>query len=255
MAFALKENLGEDKLQTYYKSGPLAFFSDYIKISNKWPSSRKNYKFPKSFAKLISSWEKDWKETYTDYIRNLMITANTDFDELGPRLKRTFSGANLYPDFSRDMESAGYYYLWKDETKDSFKIFKLSRELYPDSPLPLSNLAGAYIWTGNAEQAKKLFKKAFALNPDHPSVSLSEFRYLRRRLDNAKKMKEIFALAEIALELYPKSAGLHKEIADVYLEAGKKDKARIFYKKALELDPKLESAKKKLEELEKEKKE
>jgi len=255
MAFALKENLGEDKLQTYYKSGPLAFFSDYIKISNKWPSSRKNYKFPKSFAKLISSWEKDWKETYTDYIRNLMITANTDFDELGPRLKRTFSGANLYPDFSRDMESAGYYYLWKDETKDSFKIFKLSCELYPDSPLPLSNLAGAYIWTGNAEQAKKLFKKAFALNPDHPSVSLSEFRYLRRRLDNAKKMKEIFALAEIALELYPKSAELHKEIADVYLEAGKKDKARIFYKKALELDPKLELAKKKLEELEKEKKE
>jgi len=255
MAFALKENLGEEKLQIYHKSGPLAFFSDYIKISNKWPSSRKNYKFPRSFAKLISSWEMDWKATYTDYVRNLLITVNTDFDELGPRLKNTFSGADLYPDFSRDMESSGYYYLWKDETKDSFKIFNLSRELYPNSPLPLSNLAAAYIWTGNAEQAKKLFKKAFALNPDHSSVSLSEFRYLRRRLDNAEKMKEIFALAEIALELYPKSAGLHKEIADIYLKAGHKEKAGIFYKKALELDPKLEAAKKKLEELEKEKKE
>ena len=255
MAFALKENLGEEKLQIYHKSGPLAFFSDYIKISNKWPSSRKNYKFPRSFAKLISSWEMDWKATYTDYVRNLLITVNTDFDELGPRLKNTFSGADLYPDFSRDMESSGYYYLWKDETKDSFKIFNLSRRLYPNSPLPLSNLAAAYIWTGNAEQAKKLFKKAFALNPDHSSVSLSEFRYLRRRLDNAEKTKEIFALAEIALELYPKSAGLHKEIADIYLKAGHKEKAGIFYKKALELDPKLEAAKKKLEELEKEKKE
>ena len=121
MAYALKENLGEEKLQIYYKNGPLPFFSDYIKISKNWPSSRKSYKFPKSFAKLITSWEKDWKATYTDYVRNLLITVNTDFDELGPKLKRTFSGANLYPDFSRDMEIAGYYYLWKDEIKDSFK--------------------------------------------------------------------------------------------------------------------------------------
>jgi CubicO group peptidase (beta-lactamase class C family) len=252
MASALKESLGEEKIQSYYQSGPLAFFSDYIKISKNWPASRKNYKFPISFAKLIYGWEKDWKVTYTDYIRNLLITVNTDFDELGPKLKKAFSGADLYPDFSRDMERAGYYYLWKDEIQNSFKIFNLSRELYPDSPLPLSNLAAAYIWTGNVDEARKLFKKAFSLNPDHPSVSLNEFRYLGRRLENAKKMKEIFALAEIALELYPKNAELHKEIGDIYLEAGQKEKAQIFYKKALELDPKLEEAKKKLEDLEKE---
>ena len=254
MAYALKESLGEEKLQIYYQSGPLAFFSDYIKISKNWPSSRKNYKFPKSFAKLISGWEKDWTVTYTDYVRNLLITVNTDFDELGSKLKRTFSGVDLYPDFSRDMERAGYYHLWKDEIQNSFKIFNLNRELYPNSPLALSNLAGAYIWTANVDEARKLFKKAFALNPDHPSVSLNEFRYLGRRLENAKKMKEIFALAEIALELYPKNAELHKEVADIYLEAGQNEKAGIFYKKALELDPKLEEAKRKLEELGKEKK-
>ncbi len=254
MAYALKESLGEEKLQIYYQSGPLAFFSDYIKISKNWPSSRKNYKFPKSFAKLISGWEKDWTVTYTDYVRNLLITANTDFDELGSKLKRIFSGVDFYPDFSRDMERAGYYYLWKDEIQNSLKIFDLSRELYPNSPLPLSNLAATYIWTGNVEEARKLFKKAFALNPDHPRVSLNEFRYLGRHLENAKKLKEIFALVEIALELYPKNAELHKEVADIYLEAGQKEKAGILYKKALELDPKLGEAKRKLEELEKEKK-
>ena len=255
IASALRESLGEEKLQIYHKSGPLAFFSDYIEISNKWPSHKKNYRFTKSFAKLISSWEKDWKAAYTDYVRNLLITVNTDFDELGPELKRTFSGTGLYPDFSRDMERAGYYYLWKDEIKDSLKIFNLSRELYPNSPLPLSNLAGAYIWTAKVDEARKLFKQAFALNPDHPSVSLNEFRYLGRRLEDKEKTKETFALLEIALELYPKNAELHEEIADIYLEAGQKEKAGIFYKKALELDPKLEEAKSKLEELEKEKKE
>jgi CubicO group peptidase (beta-lactamase class C family)/tetratricopeptide (TPR) repeat protein len=254
MAYTLKEGHGEEKFQFYYKGGPLAFFSDYMKISKNWPSSRNNYKFPKSFAKLISSWEKDWKATYTDYVRNLLITANTDFDELGPKLKKTFSGRNFYPDFSRDMERAGYYYLWKDESQNSFKIFNLSRELYPNSPLPLSNLAAAYIWTANSDEARKLLKKAFALNPNHPSVSLNEFRYLGRHLENAEKMKETFALAEIALEFYPKNAELHEEIADIYLKTGQEEKARIFYEKALELDPKLEEAKKKLQELEKEKK-
>jgi tetratricopeptide (TPR) repeat protein len=254
MAYALKESLGEEKLQSYYQSGPLAFFRDYIEISNKWPSRKKNYRFTKSFAKLISGWEKDWTVTYTDYVRNLLITVNTDFDELGPKLKRTFSGVDLYPDFSRDIEMAGYYYLWKDEIQNSLKIFNLNRELYPNSPLALSNLAGVYIWTGDVKKARKLFRKAFVLNPVHPRVSLNKFLYIGRRLENAKKMKEISALAEIALELYPKNAELHKEVADIYLEAGQNEKARIFYKKALELDPKLEEAKRKLEALGKEKK-
>jgi len=251
MAYALKESLGEEKLQSYYQSGPLAFFRDYIEISNNWPSRKKNNRFTKGFAKIISGWEKDWTVTYTDYVRNLLITVNTDFDELGSKLKRTFSGVDLYPDFSRDMERAGYYYLWKDEIQNSLKIFNLNRELYPNSPLALSNLAGAYIWTGNVKKARELFKKAFALNPDHPSVSLNEFRNLGRHLENAKKLKEIFALVEIALELYPKNAQLHKEVADIYLATGQNEKAEFFYKKALQLNPKLAEAKKRLEELEK----
>ena len=254
MAFALKESLGEEKLESYYQSGPLAFFNDYIKISKNWPSSKNNYKFAEGFAGLISGWEKDWTATYTDYVRNILITVNTDFDELVPRLKKTFSGASLYPDFTRDMERVGQHFLRKDDLQKFFNIFNLSRELYPDSPLALSNLAAAYIWMGKFDEARKLFKKAYALNPDHSSVSLDEFLYLARRLENAKRMKEIFALGEIALELYPKNAELHEVIGDIYLEAGQKEKARIYYKKALELDPKLEEVKKKLEELEKEKK-
>jgi len=67
-------------------------------------------------------------------------------------------------------------------------------------------------------------------------------------------MKEIFALADIAMELYPEDAELHKNVADIYLNSGFKTRAIHFYKKALEIDPKLEAAKKILERLEKEKK-
>ncbi|GAG03087.1 unnamed protein product, partial [marine sediment metagenome] len=125
---------------------------------------------------------------------------------------------------------------------------------YPNSPSSFSNLAGAYIWTGNVDEARKLFKKAFALDPDHTSVSPNQFSYLVTQLENSKKLKEIFGLLDIALELYPKNAELHMEAANVYLKAGQKEKAIRYYKKVLELDPKLEEAKKKLEELKKEKK-
>jgi CubicO group peptidase (beta-lactamase class C family) len=254
MASSLQEALGEDILLSYYKSGPLAFFSDYIKISKKWPSSRKQYRFTKNLTKLISRWEKDWNATYTDHIRDLFITVHTDFDVLGPELKKTFAQASLYPDFIEDMERVGQYSLEKNEMQKSLDIFKLSNELYPNSPASRSNLAAAHIWTGSVEEARRLFKEAFALDPEHRSVSVNRFFNLARQLERARKMKEIFALADIAMELYPKNAELHKNVADIYLNSGLKTRAIHFYKKALEIDPQLEAARKILEKLEKEKK-
>jgi len=253
IAFTLNEALGQERLKSYYKTGPFSFFSDYIKISNNWSSGKRKYKFKKNFAQLISNWEKDWSTVYTDYVRSLFITINTDFDELGPKLRQTFSGAEVYPDFSRDMARAARHLLEKDELEKSFKILNLNVDLYPNSPAPLSSLAGAYLWTGNAKSARSLFRKAYAMNPEHSSVSLNEFYNLSRRLSTAKKMKGLFALAEIATELFPKNARLHKIMADMYLQSGQKEKAIDYYKKALTINPKYKEAKEKLEKLKKEK--
>lgn len=253
IAFALNEALGKERLKSYYKTGPLSFFSDYIKISNNWNSDKRKYKFKKNFTKLISSWEKDWSTVYTDYVRSLFITINTDFDELGSKLGQTFSGAEVYPDFSRNMARVAQYFLEKDELEKSFKILNLNVDLYPNSPAPLSSLAGAYLWTGNAKSARSLFRKAFAMNPAHSSVSLNEFYNLAKRLSTAKKMKGLFALAEITTELFPKNARLYKIMADMYLQSGQKEKAIDYYKKALTINPKYKEAREKLEKLKKEK--
>lgn len=253
IAFALNEALGKERLKSYHKTGPLSFFSDYIKISNNWNSDKRKYKFKKNFTKLISSWEKDWSTVYTDYVRSLFITINTDFDELGSKLGQTFSGAEVYPDFSRNMARVAQYFLEKDELEKSFKILNLNVGLYPHSPAPLSSLAGAYLWTGNAKSARSLFRKAFAMNPEHSSVSLNEFYNLAKRLSNAKKMKGLFALAEITTELFPKNARLYKIMADMYLQSGQKEKAIDYYKKALTINPKYKEAREKLEKLKKEK--
>jgi len=254
MASALKESLGEERLKSYYQSGPIPFFKDYIEISNKWPAGKKNYRFDKNFVKLVSDWDKDWNATYTDYVRNLPLTIKTDFDELGLSLKKTFSGRTLYPDINSDMERLGSYFLERDEIEKALKVFGLSCELYPNSPDALSNFAKAQVWTGNSEEAGKLFKKAFSLDPEHPRVSKDSFYSLGRRLEEAGKFKEIFAVADIALGLYSKDAQLHKDVGDIYLKTGQKEKALGFYKKALEIDPKLEEARNAAEKIEKEKK-
>lgn len=253
MAFALSEASGKEKLNNYHKTGLLSFFSDYIKLSEKWPFDGGKFRFKKSFARLISDWEKDWSRVYTEDIRRLFITVETDFDELGPKLKQAFSGASLYSDFSNDLARAGQYSLEQNEIEKSFKILNLNVELYPNSPVSHTSLAAAYIWTGNTKEARRLYKKAFAMNPKHSSVSLNAFFGLGRKLMNAKKIKEFFSLAEIAAELYPKNARFHKGIADLYLQIGQKEKAIEFYKKALKINPEYKEAKERLEKLSKEK--
>lgn len=253
IASSLKESLGKEKLDSYYRSGPLAFFSDYIEVSKEWPSSKKNYRLSQGFCRLISQWEKDWKNTYSDFERRLSITAATDFDELGEKLKKTFSGAAIYPDFTSEMENVGRYYLKNNESDKAFKVFNLGCELYPSSPSALSSLAAAHLWTGNGEEARKFFRRAFELDPDHPSLSTDRLFSLASELENAKKLKEIFSLADVVLELYPTRADLYREVGDMYLKAGEKEKAVKYYRRALELDPTLEEVKKALEKIEKEK--
>lgn len=253
MAFALSEAFGEEKLKDYHKTGSLLFFSDYIQLSQKWPSERGKFKFKRKFARLISDWEKDWSRIYTEDIRRLFITLETDFDELGPRLEQTFSDAELYPDFSKDLARSGQYSLEQNEIDKSFKILQLNVGLYPDSPEAISSLAAAYIWIGNAKKARRLYKKAFVLNPEHPSVSLNEIFRFERKLIYAKKIEEFFALAEIAAELYSRNARFHKGLADLYLQIGQKEKAMEFYKKALKINPEYKEAKERLETLIKEK--
>lgn len=252
MAYTLSETLGKERLKSYSKSGPIPFFSDYIKISKTWSSQRKNFRFKKSFVQLISKWEKDWSKVYPDSISRLFISVDTDFNELGERLKRTFAGAAIYPNFSEGMIRVAHHFLEENETEKSFNILNLNAELYPHSPLSVSGLAEAHLWIGNNQEARSLLRKAYLLNPSHPSVSMNAIFNLASRLEQAGKMDEVIVLMDIATELYPRNARLYKEIGDMYLRFEQKKKAAEFYRKALIVNPNYKEAKEKLEKMERE---
>ncbi|MGB8952551.1 MAG: serine hydrolase [Candidatus Aminicenantales bacterium] len=253
MASTLKEAFGEEKLRIYNQTGPTAFFRDYIQVSKVRPGIKKAFRFPKSFERMIEKWDRQWKAAYTEYVRGLTITPGTDFNEVEANLKNAFAGASFYMDFSEDMASAAQSYLEKNDPVKTFRILYICRDLYPVSPVPYASLGEAHIRTGNTDAARENYNKAFSLDPDHTLVSLSRLNALRNRLARAKKWKERLALGLITLDFYPREANLAVEVGNMFLLAGEKEKAAEFYRKALEINPGLESAKIKLKEIEKNK--
>ena len=250
IADTLEKEYGREALHSYCKKGPLAFFQDYIAISNKKPELM-GFRFEENLKTLISRWKKDWDKTYTAFVRFLTVTSRTDFEIVGPKLKESFLGAEFYPDFSAEISNAGIELLVKNEVVKALKILNLNKDLYPNSPIPYSSLGFAHVWTGKVDEARSLFKRAYEQNPYHPVVSVDQFMGYGSLLARAKKTKEDIELGNIALEIFPKEAQLYVTVGDKYSQSKQKEKAIEYYRKALELDPKLENVKKKLESMEK----
>jgi CubicO group peptidase (beta-lactamase class C family) len=252
MASVLDKTLGREKLLSYHKTGALAFFSDYVRLTQNLPASNQPYKLTNRFTELLSQWEKDWEKVYTDGISHFSIPFDVDFDELQLNLKQSFSGLSLYPDYHQDLIRLAQFHLENDELQKSRLFLDLAKELYPNRADPWASLAALHIWIGNGKQAKICFQKTFAKNPNHPGVSIGRFRGLVRSLLNAQKFDQIPILAEIAIEFHPSSWELFRDLGDTFLQIGKKEFALKYYKKALKLNPKFKEGHQKIKALEKE---
>jgi len=251
MAAQLKEAYGEDALEKYQKESFFTFFNDFINISQKWPSQKKAFTFPNKFVHLFSGWYRDWNKTYTDYARNLVVTPQLDLKTLTARLKKDFANARVYPDCSDEMLSIGWSFLRQNEEGRAFEIFAACQTLYPDSPVVLVSLAFVHLRKGNIDPSRNLFKKAFKIDPESDAVSPRFLSSLARQLAQRKKTGALFSLASIALELHPTNAEAHKTVGDIYLEAGQKEKAIEYYRKAISLGLDFSELKTILEQLEK----
>ena len=91
-------------------------------------------------------------------------------------------------------------------------------------------------------------KKASALNPDG-SASPENLNSIAYELNEMNRTKEALNLLQIGENLYPKSAQLYDTAGEFYLKFEQKDKAIESCKRALELNPTLESSQKALEKL------
>jgi tetratricopeptide (TPR) repeat protein len=247
MAYALAEEYGAEKLKTYRTSGPMKFFGDYIALSSSWPESRAKLKFGQHFSSLITSWIADWDAVYTDELRTLFVSPSTEFTQLESTLKETFSGVDIYPDYTDQIARVSLYFSKKENHSEAFNILNMAVDLYPNRSGPISNLAAAHIWAADFDSALALYKKALSIDPAYVNTLLNSLYNLARQLNDAGKNDRIMIAFGVAETLFPKNAKLRTDIGDLYLMNGQKEMAIEYYQKALKISPRFKLAKEKLE--------
>ena len=251
MATVLSEFKGKESLRAYRREGVLSFFRDYIQVTSFQPEQHTGRRLSDSLIRLILEWEKDWKTSYKDDIRQLVISPKTDPDVLESLLQIRFSGSRIYPDFMNNISAAARPLLPAGETDRALGLLRIGIRFYPLNPAAYAGLGSALIWSGDGQSAAKLYQKAWTMQPTHPSLSIGAFGNLAASLQQAGKTEELLLLADIALTLRAKHAGLHEDIGDWLERAGRTEKALVYYNKAFELNPKLTGIQDKIEAIEK----
>ena len=107
-----------------------------------------------------------------------------------------------------------------------------------ESPQAYSNLALCYESAGRAEEAEKAYQAGIAKDPHNQACRVNYGLMLARR-DQVEA-----ATAQLASVLPP--AAVNYNLGAVCEQQGRTDAAKAYYKKALELDPKLRDAKARL---------
>jgi CubicO group peptidase (beta-lactamase class C family) len=253
MAQALQEESGEEKLRSYHRLGPIAFFDDYIRLSTGPAAPKRHPRFRSEFVDLMAEWKKSWDRTYTEDIRRLVITPGSEFAALLGGLKEAFAGAPLYPDISIDLARAADYFVRKNDPDKAIAVLTAGRAVYPDSPLLLAVSGLASLWRGESEAGVDLYRKAFQSDPTHPIISLEELIRNGEALVRGNHLNEAITLGNLMTELYPKEARGWLELAGLSLQAGRKEEAAAHLKKALRINPNLEEARTRLKSIERKK--
>ncbi len=251
MAQALEEDGGPGSLLSFHKRGPLGFFSDYIRLVEGPSAPKRHPRFKSEFINLMADWESDWNKTYTDDVRRLFLTADTDYDFLMPKLKAAFAGAAFYPDFTAELARLADSQLRRNNLDEAVSILSRGRELYPDSPMLLATFGKAYLAKGDSEAGVNFYRKSYESDSMHSLVSVDELVRTESWLVRINRLKEAMSLGALAIEFYPREATLYVEMANLSLLAGKRDQAIEYLRRALRIDPKLEEARARLKAMEK----
>lgn len=245
MAAKLAQKNGPASFRRYRTMGALSFFADYVRLYKTDTQIPQELQFTPEFEKMIERWDADWAATWNSYTRNLMFGPSSDFEAIGARLRKEFSGKEVYPDFSNDLQRI-------QQGEAALSASKLGVDLFPHSDELLFNLAYFLIIAeqteqgrstarriaGNYERPVVYFKRAFESNPSGVMRAETFVDLGRRWLPRPQMHDAAITLVRDGLELHPQVAALHELLGDLLVKKNEKDLAVNSYRRAFELDPK-----------------
>ncbi len=131
-------------------------------------------------------------------------------------------------------------------TKNLLKVlYNKPVELKEPIHKKMENIIASY----NAEKAVLEYKK-MKIDTAKYSTDWLQMYYLGEKLMSLKRYEDALIIAENNILEFPEKDFIALSLANIYLALNKKDEAIIFYKKTLQLNPKMEEAKNRLKELE-----
>ncbi|MCI0392056.1 MAG: tetratricopeptide repeat protein, partial [Acidobacteria bacterium] len=183
------------------------------------------------------------------HTQHLKITAESDFNAIGEKLKPLFANAEVYPNFIDQL-------LANQDGIPALKAGKLTVELYPQSARANGNWGLFLMLMNQSEERREFFRKNIGeVGPAMPyfkkSLELQADGFASPRIMggiimrnwlNAGRLDDTLALLNLALELHPKEAQYHAGLCEIYSRKGIKDKATEACRKALEIDPNFAAA-------------
>jgi CubicO group peptidase (beta-lactamase class C family)/tetratricopeptide (TPR) repeat protein len=248
MAAKISEKSGMDRLNAYHTAGAIPFFADYISLYKGQRRYSKKLKFSESFEVLIANWNDDWEKTWNDYTQHLILSASFDLEEVGSRLRESFADASVYPNFSPSLGSLIRQFYVQGNAPKAFAAAQMANELYPNSDQTNVYYGVGLLAMGQVEEGSSYIRKASEINSNGVAGpgGLNSFAY---NLLSAGAVDLGLQLLKIAVELYPKVANLYDSIGEFYLNKEMRDESIAWYKKAIEVDPDFENAKRMLKQI------
>ncbi|HEX6186429.1 MAG TPA: serine hydrolase, partial [Pyrinomonadaceae bacterium] len=244
MASRLKAKNGAAGLDKYHAAGAIPFFRDYVRLYKSDASVPKSLRFTPEFEKLIERWDADWARTWNDYTRRLIIGADTDFDTVGARLRKEFAGAEVYPDFTGDIQpiqqgAVGFkaqklgvdLFPYSDEILFNWGYFIILGEMSPEGRALLKGVGGEY------ERPLAYFRRAHESNPNGV-MRAATFQDLGARWLNRPPFYDAgVEFVGAGATLHPKDAKLRELFGDFLARKGRLEEATESYRQAYALDP------------------
>jgi CubicO group peptidase (beta-lactamase class C family) len=256
MALKLAEKYRAPRARWYHTMGAPAFFDDYIKMYKSNRKYPKELRFKKPFEDTVTRWNEVWIRTWNEQARKLTTATEADLVANGEQLKKSFAGAEVYPDFLDAL-------LRIKQGPGSLKAVKLAVDLYPQSAranlvwglflilLSRTDVDGALLQKSGIEKEPPLtyLKRSLDIDPEGAANAGNLRQIARGWTGGSVSLADAEQLLRLAVQLHPQSGTLYEGLGDVYLKQGLNNQAIESYKKALELDPNLPQAREALQKL------
>lgn len=169
MAKEIEDHLGKEKLDQLRKNCSIPFFKSYIDIYKKDESIQPEYRFSQDFEKMVNEWNASFQNTWNDQTREYYFIPIVDFGEHISDIKSIFKGEIVYPLLNTHFNSYAYYLKSENKLNQGLEVLLTAIELYPKDANLYDSAGEFYLAKEDKLKAMEYYLKALKIDPDFRS--------------------------------------------------------------------------------------